>query len=177
MSSIDKEILQRFAIPAEREAAFRMLVDTYSERLYYQIRRLVETHDDTDDVLQNVLVKAWRYLDGFNGEAALYTWLYRIAYNESMTFLKQRNKRSTGSIDDMQEGSTTEAYMPAEDIEERLQQAIDILPEKQKLVFHMRYYDELPYEEMSQVLGTSVGALKASYHHAVKKIEAHLTGH
>lgn len=176
MSSIDKEILQRFAIPAEREAAFRMLVDTYSERLYYQIRRLVDDHDDTDDVLQNVLVKAWRYLDSFNGDAALYTWLYRIAYNESMTFLKKRSKRSTGSIDDVQEPSSSEAYMPAEDIQEKLQQAIDTLPEKQKLVFHMRYYDELPYEDISKLLGTSVGALKASYHHAVKKIEAHLTG-
>lgn len=175
MSVTDEEILNRFADPAQQEAAFRLLVDSYSERLYHQIRGMVDSHEDTNDILQNVLVKVWRYLGGFKRDAQLHTWLYRIAHNETLTFLKQRNRRSADSLDDTYDQPTADSYTDGDAIQQQLKRAIDTLPEKQKQVFLLRYYDEMPYEEMSEVLGTSVGALKASYHHAVKKIEAFLT--
>lgn len=176
MSVSDEEILDLFADPAQKERAFSLLVDAYSERLYYQIRRMVNDHDDTDDVLQNVFIKVWRYLDGFNRDAQLHTWLYRIAHNESVTFLKKQQRNSSESLDDAYMQPIADSFTDGDAIQQKLQQAIDTLPDKQKQVFLLRYYDELSYDEMSEVLGTSVGGLKASYHHAVKKIEAFLTG-
>lgn len=172
----DEEILELFKAEESQERAFRLLVDKYSERLYYQIRSLVSTHEDTDDVLQNVLVKVWRHMDKFREDAKLSTWLYRIAYNESITFLKKRKKHISESLEERHDQPIAGTFTDGEAIQQQLQAAIEQLPEKQRLVFHMRYYEEMPYEEMSEVLGTSVGALKASYHHAAKKIEAYLTG-
>jgi RNA polymerase sigma-70 factor (ECF subfamily) len=172
----DSVLLARFAEPAQRERAFTDILAKYSERLYWHIRRLVVVHDDAHDVLQNVSIKAWKALDGFRAESNLYTWLYRIATNECLSFLESRKKRVSLSFDD--ESGSLENKLVAEPgfdsrrIEWRLQQAIQALPEKQRVVFNLRYYDEMPYEAMSDVTGTSVGALKASYHHAVKKIEA-----
>ena len=152
------------------------LINTETRQLYQQIRRIVQFHDDADDVLQNTFLKAWTALDNFRGDAQVTTWLYRIAMNESITFLqKQRNNIS---IDD--EGGLaarrleSDPYFDGDEIETQLQEAISRLPEKQRIVFNLRYYDEMPYEEMSKVLDTSVGALKASYHFAVQKLQKYL---
>lgn len=174
----DAILLQQFHQPETREAAFTAIMRKYQERLYWHVRRMVVNHEDADDLLQNVFIKVWKHLDGFKENAQLYTWLYRIATNECLTFLEQQKKRSTVSLDDITSGledklkADTE-YDPKK-LTWKLQQAILQLPEKQRLVFNLRYYDEMPYEEMSQVLGTSEGALKASYHHAVKKVEAYI---
>ena len=158
--------------PKTREPAFNRLVDLYKERLYWQIRRMVLTHEDTDDVLQNTFIKAWQGLDAVRGEAQLSTWLFRIAANETLNFLER--KRPAQSIDDeagaVAEQLESDPYFDGDETELQLQQAIALLPERQRQVFLMKYYDEMPYEQMSRVLDTSVGALKASYHHAVKKI-------
>ncbi|GAA4301864.1 sigma-70 family RNA polymerase sigma factor [Compostibacter hankyongensis] len=172
----DKLLLEQFHRPETREAAFTAIIRKYQERLYWHIRRMVISHEDTDDLLQNVFIKAWTHLSGFRGNAALYTWLYRIATNECLTFLEQQKKRSTLSLSDTT-GGLSEKLKAERDfdpgrLEWRLQQAILQLPEKQRLVFNLRYYDEMPYEEMSRILETSEGALKASYHHAVKKVSA-----
>jgi len=173
----DTHLLSDFANPERKERAFTEILSKYSERLYWHIRRLVVSHDDAHDVLQNVSIKVWKALDAFRAESNLYTWLYRIATNECLSFLESQKKRQSFSIDD--HGSNLENKLLAENgfdarkIEWRLQQAIHGLPEKQRIVFNLRYYDEMPYEAMSEVTGTSVGALKASYHHAVKKIEAY----
>lgn len=172
----DQEILQLFGNPATREAGFRKLVDGYSKLLYRQIYRYTNNHEDTNDVLQMTFIKAWRYLDGFRGDSSLYTWLFRIAYNECHTFLKRKSRNTLVNLpqnyDVPDHGTTT---TDAEAIQKRLLEAIETLPAKQKEVFMLRYYEEMPYEEMSKLLGTSEGALKASYHHAVKKIESILT--
>lgn len=157
-----------------------MLVVKYRERLYWQIRRMVLSHADADDVLQNVYIKVWRSLGNFQEQSQLFTWLYRIAVNESLTFLSQKKKRAAGALENG-EGEitlqlTADTYFDGNEIEKKLQAAIASLPDKQKQVFLLRYYDEMPYEEMSALLNTSVGALKASYHHAVKKIEGSLSG-
>lgn len=165
--------------PKTRETAFNQLVDLYKERLYWQIRRMVLTHEDADDVLQNTFIKAWQGLDTFRGEAQLSTWLFRIAANETLNFLEK--KRSRLSIDDeagaVAEQLESDPYFDGDETERQLQQAIARLPERQRQVFLMKYYDEMPYEEMSRVLDTSVGALKASYHHAVKKITDFFSRH
>lgn len=153
-----------------------MLVDGYSKLLYRQIYRYTNNHEDTDDVLQMTLVKAWRYLDSFRGDSTLYTWLFRIAYNECHTFLKRKSRNQLYGLPETYDTpDNTSAGPDAEAIQQKLLAAIETLPEKQKEVFMLRYYEEMPYEEMSRLLGTSEGALKASYHHAVKKIEAFLT--
>jgi RNA polymerase sigma-70 factor (ECF subfamily) len=176
MQDNDKALLATFNDPTTREAGFRMLVNEYSKPLYRQIYRYTGTHEDTDDVLQLVLIKAWRYLDTFRGDSGLYTWLFRIAYNECHTFLKQRQRKQLHSLPNNYDAPDTNNGGPdAEQIQQKLLAAIDTLPDKQKEVFLLRYYEEMPYEEMSRLLGTSEGALKASYHHAVKKIEAYLT--
>jgi RNA polymerase sigma-70 factor (ECF subfamily) len=179
MEVSDETILQQFAVASTREAAFNVLVRKYQERLYWHIRRMVIVHEDADDVVQNVFVKVWTGLDGFRGEAQLFTWLYRIATNEAITFLSQRRKKQAYSMDDEQSSVANrlraDRFFDGDDLQVRLQEAIALLPDKQKLVFNLRYYDEMKYEDMSEVLGTSVGALKASYHHAVKKIEKHIT--
>jgi RNA polymerase sigma-70 factor (ECF subfamily) len=177
----DQQILEDFRQSATREPAFTQLVYKYQERIYWHIRRMVVNHDDANDVLQNVFIKVWKHLEGFRADANLYTWLYRIATNETLTFLEQEKKRRAVSFNEVETGLSNrliadKQFDPAK-AEWKLQLAIQKLPEKQRLVFNLRYYDEMPYEQMSQVLDTSEGALKASYHHAVKKIEQYLQAH
>ncbi len=174
----DKELLFQFRNEATREAAYTRIIKKYQEKLYWHIRRMVVEHEDANDVLQNMFIKVWKSLENFREDSQLYTWLYRIATNESLTFLQQQKKRSAISLDD--EDSTIGNKIKADEnfdankLEWKLQLAIQKLPEKQRAVFNLRYYDEMPYEEMSRVLETSEGALKASYHHAVKKIEDYI---
>ncbi len=171
----DAELLNRFRDESTRESAFRDLMKVYQQRIYFHVRRIVIDHDDANDVVQNAFIKVWKNLANFREESQLYTWMYRIATNESITFLNAKKRRMATSIDDL-EGHLAgqlkaDKYFEGDKIELKLQQAILSLPEKQRIVFNLRYYDEMPYEEMSGVLGTSEGALKASYHHAVKKVE------
>ena len=154
---------------------FRLLVEKYSSKLYWHIRRLVIIHEDADDALQNTFMNAWRSIDNFRSDSSLYTWLYSIATNEALTLINKRKRNAAVSIDDLesyfansQEGST---WFDGDEAQMKLQNAILKLPEKQRIVFNLKYYDEMTYEEMSKVLKTSEGALKASYHYAVKKIE------
>ena len=175
----DTQILQLLRDPARKEQGFRLLVNTYGDRLYQHIRRMVHTHEDTDDVLQNTMVKVYRSVDRFREQSQLYTWLYRIATNESLTFLERQNRQRRLFADNT-EGSlpmarAAEVELDGDEIRQRLDQAIATLPPKQKAVFNMRYFEEKSYQEMADVFTTSVGALKASYHHAVKKIESYLS--
>lgn len=177
----DAELLAQFREPATREAAYTTLIRKYQERLYWHIRRMVVDHDDANDVLQNVFIRVWNGLENFKEESQLYTWLYRIATNESLTFLEGQKKRSAVSLSEVESGLSNkikaDKHFDANKLEWKLQLAIQQLPEKQRVVFTLRYYDEMPYEEMSRVLETSEGALKASYHHAVKKIEDYIRNH
>jgi RNA polymerase sigma factor (sigma-70 family) len=177
----DKDLLLQFKAPATKEAAFTQIVRKYQEKLYWHIRRIVVDHDDANDILQNVCIKVWKSLDNFREDSQLYTWLYRIATNESLTFLEQQKKRASVSFSDVETGLSNklkaDRYFDPGKLEWKLQLAIQSLPEKQRLVFNLRYYDEMPYEEMSRTLDTSEGALKASYHHAVKKIEEFMLNH
>lgn len=154
-------------------------MNTYKERLYWHIRRIVMNHDDADDVLQNTFIKIFRSIDGFKGESKLYSWIYRIGTNEALTFLKQKSRKLGVSNEELQEtmieNLQSDVYFEGEEIQLKLQKALAKLPEKQKLVFNMKYFQEMKYEEISDVLETSVGGLKASYHLAVKKIESYLT--
>jgi RNA polymerase sigma-70 factor (ECF subfamily) len=158
--------------------AFEVLVNTYKERLYWHIRRIVLDHNDADDVLQNTFIKVYRNIDGFKGESKLYSWLYRIATNESLTFLKQKSKKAGISDEELKnrmvENLQSDVYFEGDEIQLKLQRALATLPDKQKLVFTMKYFQEMKYEDISEALETSVGALKASYHLAVKKIESYL---
>ncbi len=176
----DHLLVSSFKNEKLKEAAFTQLVRKYQERLYWHIRRMVVEHEDANDILQNVFIKVWKNLGEFREESNLYTWLYRIGTNEALTWIDQQKRRSSVSIsgneDMFAERLTSQKDFDPSKIEWKLQQAIQTLPEKQKLVFNLRYYDEMPYEEMAGVLGTSVGALKASYHHAVRKVEAFITG-
>ena len=171
----DKELLFQFREPATKERAFTAIIKKYQEKLYWHVRRLVVDHDDANDVLQNMFIKVWNALEKFREDSQLYTWLYRIATNECLTFLEQQKKRSSVSLNDVENGLSnklkSDTGFDANKHEWKLQLGIQKLPEKQRLVFNLRYYDEMPYEEMSRVLETSEGALKASYHHAAKKIE------
>src|SRR6185437_11317807 len=171
----DQELLQSFKEPATRERAFTGIIKKYQEKLYWHVRRMIIDHDDTNDVLQNMFIKVWKGLENFREDSQLYTWLYRIVTNESLTFLAQQKKRSSVSLSDDENGLTnklkSDTNFDANKLEWKLQMGIQSLPEKQRIVFNLRYYDEMPYEEMSKVLETSEGALKASYHHAAKKIE------
>ncbi len=177
----DNELVALFKIEKNREEAFTILVKRYQEKIYWQIRRMVVSHQDADDVMQNVFIKVWNGLSNFREDAKLFTWLYRIAVNESITFLDQQKRKSSLSLEDV--GEIVENKLHAEkDFDEnkavwKLQLAIQQLPEKQRIVFNLRYFEEMPYDEMSEVLETSVGALKASYHHAVKKIEDYILNH
>lgn len=174
----DYMILAAFRNEKTRETAFTQLVRKYQERLYWHIRRMVINHEDANDVLQNMFIKVWKNLGEFREEANLYTWLYRIATNETLTWLEQQKKRTaislSGNESILENRLEAQKGFDANKLEWRLQQAIQSLPEKQRIVFNLRYYDEMPYEQMATVLDTSVGALKASYHHAVKKVEAFL---
>ena len=171
----DKELLNQFNEPATKEAGYTRIIKKYQEKLYWHIRRMVIEHEDANDVLQNMFIKVWKGLDNFREDSQLYTWLYRIATNECLTFLEQKKKRSSVSLSDVESGLSNRLQadkdFDANKLEWKLQVAIQQLPEKQRVVFNLRYYDEMPYEKMSRVLETSEGALKASYHHAVKKIE------
>jgi len=177
----DTELLTQFREPATKEKAYTAIIKKYQEKLYWHIRRMVVSHDDTDDVLQNVFIRVWKGLENFREDSQLYTWLYRVATNECLTFLEQQKKRATMSLSDLDpalsEKIKADQNFDANKLEWKLQLAIQQLPEKQRVVFQLRYYDEMPYEEMSRVLDTSEGALKASYHHAVKKIEEYIKNH
>ena len=158
--------------------AFEVLVNTYKERLYWHIRRIVLDHDDADDVLQNTFIKVYKNIEGFKGDSKLYSWIYRIATNESLTFLKQKSKKMGIGDEELKtkmvENLQSDVYFEGDEIQLKLQKALATLPDRQKLVFTMKYFQEMKYEEISEVLETSVGALKASYHLAVKKIETYL---
>lgn len=177
----DKELLEQFKDPATKEAGYTRIIKKYQEKLYWHIRRMVVQHEDANDVLQNMFIKVWNGLANFREDSQLYTWLYRIATNESLTYLEQQKKRSSVSLSDVESGLSNKLQadknFDANKLEWKLQVAIQQLPEKQRVVFNLRYYDEMPYEEMSRVLETSEGALKASYHHAVKKIEDFILNH
>lgn len=170
MLPIDEDILiERLRDIKTRRAAFSDLVKAYSETLYWHIRRMVLDHDDANDLLQNTFIKAWTGIDGFLGNAKVLTWLYRIATNESLTFLN-KGTLTTDDTDTCEHQLEADPYFDGEELQVRLQKALQTLPPKQRMVFNMKYFDEMKYEEMSSILGTSVGALKASYHLAVKKI-------
>ncbi len=164
--------------PLRREEGFRILVREYKRRLYWHIRAIVLSHEDADDVLQNTFVRIFRSIGKFRGQSALYTWMYRIATNEALSLLKSRARSRNLSFEELQKSMVDslagDPYFDGDELELKLQQAIVSLPEKQQLVFRMKYLQEMKYEAMSEVLGTSVGSLKASYHHARKKIEAQL---
>jgi|SRR5690606_14787692 len=158
--------------------AFELLVSTYKERLYWHIRRIVLDHDDTDDVLQNTFIKVFRNIDGFKGDSKLYSWMYRIATNEALSFLKSKSQKlqinNQKLMSKAVEGLKADVYFEGDEIQIKLQMAIATLPEKQKLIFNMKYFQEMKYEEISEILETSIGGLKASYHLASKKIETFL---
>lgn len=174
----DKELLDFFRKEESRHYGFNLLVNKYKERLYWHIRKIVINHDDSDDVLQNTLIKIWNGLESFREEAGLYTWLYRIATNECITFLnKKRTKYFLPWVDvenELSKNLESDTWFNGDELQLKLQKALLKLPEKQRIVFNLRYFEEMPYEEMSKVLDTSEGALKASYHHAVKKIEDYI---
>lgn len=175
----EDEFIQALLHPKTQNTAFKQLVAQYQKPLYYHIRSIVLDHDDADDVLQNTFVKVFQYLKGFKQESKLFTWMYRIATNEALSHLSTKAKKNGRSSLEHQafviDNLEADVYFEGDEIQLKLQKAILHLPEKQQLVFKMRYFNELKYEELSEILGTSVGALKASYHHAVKKIEAHLS--
>ena len=177
-SLTEDEIVVALRDPERRRAAFAQIVDEYGEKLYWQIRKMVLAHEDAN-LLQNTFLKAWTNLDYFRGEAKLSTWLYKIAVNECLTFLAKQRSQQQISLDDadqfLVDRLESDPYFDGDAVQLKLQKAILTLPEKQRLVFNMKYFDDMKYEEISEIVGTSVGALKASYHHAVKKIEEFLT--
>ncbi|MDR2118352.1 MAG: sigma-70 family RNA polymerase sigma factor [Tannerellaceae bacterium] len=173
------ELVERLRNPSTLRDAFAQVVSLYGEKLYWQIRKMVLNHDDANDLLQNTFLKAWTNIDCFRGDAKLSTWLYKIAINECITFLNRQRSVYNVPMNDsdvfLLERLKGDVYFDGDNAQMKLQEAILLLPEKQRLVFQMKYFDEMKYEEMSDILGTSVGALKASYHHAVKKVEEFLT--
>lgn len=176
----EADLVEELKNSKTQSRAFEVLVNTYKQRLYWHIRRIVLNHDDADDVLQNAFIKVFRNIDGFKGDSKLYSWMYRIATNEALSFLKQKSKKQGVSNEELQsqllDNLEADVYFEGGDIQLKLQKAIATLPEKQKLIFNMKYFDDLKYEEISEILETSVGGLKASYHIATKKIEAFLKG-
>ncbi len=171
----DAQILEKFADTRTRDEAFALLLKKYQQKIYWHVRRLVIDHDDADDLVQDIFVKVWRNLENFREDAQLYTWLYRIATNECITFLNKKKQRQNVSLDDENSAYLADSladtpYFNGNQAQLKLQQAILTLPDKQRMVFNMKYFDDLKYEEISDIVGTSVGALKASYHLAVKKI-------
>ncbi len=178
----DALIISKFADERTREEAFGLLLKKYQQKVYWHVRRMVIDHDDADDVTQDIFVKVWRNLEKFREDSQLYTWLYRIATNECITFLNKKKQKQNVSLDDdnssyLSETLTDGQYFNGDKAQLKLQQALLTLPEKQRLVFNMKYFEDLKYEEISNILGTSVGALKASYHLAVKKIEHFFNTH
>lgn len=175
MSNRDEEIISGLRDPEQKQKAFKLLLEDYQQRLYWHVRKIVISHVDADDVIQNTFIKIWKNIDQFRAESGLFTWLYRIATNESLSFLKQQKRRSLMPINDeasyLLNNLQSDEYFTGDEIQRKLQEAIIRLPEKQRLVFNMKYYDNLKYSQIAEILETSEGALKASYHHAVKKIE------
>jgi len=173
------EFIKRLQNPESKEAAFRELLQLYKERLYWHIRKIVINHNDADDALQNTFIKIYRSIDKFKGDSMLFSWMYRIATNESITLINKNAKRLQITNEEHQQKAinnlTADVYFEGDDIQLKLQKAIATLPEKQQLVFNMRYFDDLKYKDMAEILDTSEGALKVSYHIAAKKIEAFLT--
>ena len=171
----DKDLMALFREKGNEHYAFNLIVNKYSERLYWHIRKMVASHDDANDLLQNSLIKAWKALPGFREESRLFTWLYRITTNEVLTFLKKKQLRSFLSLTDystkLENVLESDTYFNGDSAQKALHKAVLKLPEKQRIVFNLRYFDQMKYEDISEILGTSVGALKASYHHATKKIE------
>lgn len=174
----EKIFIETLINPKTQNIAFKKLVQDYQKPLYFHIRNIVLNHDDADDVLQNTFIKVFSNIANFKGDSKLYSWMYRIATNESLTFIEQRAKKQGISNEEVQQKAImnleSDVYFEGNEIQLKLQKAIAILPEKQQLVFKMKYFQEMKYENMSEILDTSVGALKASYHHAVKKIEEYL---
>lgn len=174
----EKETIALLQDPARQREAFEHIVREYSEPLYWQVRRLVLSHDDANDIMQNIFYKAWQNIEYFRGDAKLSTWLYRITFNECLTFLNNQRLNQSLSIDDIDTDVLnkleSDSYFDGDEIQTSFLQAIHQLPRKQQIVFNLKYFKQMKYEEISEILGTSVGALKASYHHAVKKIEAFL---
>ena len=175
----EKKFIEDLLNPKTQNQAFEILLKNFQKPLYNHIRNIVLNHDDTDDVLQNTFVKVFQNLNKFKGESKLFSWVYRIATNEALTFLSKKAKSGGVSSETLQnktiDNLQSDVYFDGNEIQIKLQRAIAILPEKQQLVFKMKYFEELKYEEISEILGTSVGALKASYHIAVKKIESFVT--
>jgi RNA polymerase sigma-70 factor (ECF subfamily) len=174
----DQEILNLCSKPETKNQGFSLIVKKYSQKLYYHIRRILIDHEDSNDALQDTLLKAFSYLDNFRSESGLYTWLYRIATNNAITFLNKKKRTYTFSSlsyeDVLADKLESDVYFDGDDLQKKLQKSILKLPTKQRIVFNMKYYDEMKYEEIAEVTGTSVGALKASYHHAVIKIEKYI---
>lgn len=171
----EKEIILKLQEPDQQREAFEWIVNTYKEQLYYQIRRMVLSHEDADDLLQNTFIKAWNNLEYFRGEAKLSTWLYRIALNECLNFLNKQRAQKHLSIEESEANLLnqleSDPYFDGDQTQLLFEKAIQTLPEKQRIIFHLKYFQDMKYNEISEIMGTSVGALKASYHHAVKKIE------
>ena len=170
----EKALFKQLCNPSTKEAAFTRMVREYQEILYWQIRRMVLSHDDADDVLQNTFVKAWGSIDSFRQESRIQTWLFRIAINESLNHLAKKKQSLSLDQEEINIADTliSDTYFDGDEVQQQFQTAINTLPDKQRLVFNLKYFDEMKYEDMSELLGTSIGALKASYHHAVKKISA-----
>ncbi|MBN2482078.1 MAG: RNA polymerase sigma factor [Bacteroidales bacterium] len=177
----DQELVGLFSEPEKREYAFNLIVLKFQERLYWHIRKILIDHDDTDDILQNTFVKVWNGLENFRLDSGLYTWLYRIATNEALSFLNQKKRRLALSLATLEkklsDSLDADEYFNGDELQIKLQKALLTLPDKQRIVFNMKYFDEMKYEEIAEILGTSVGALKASFHHAVKKIEKYILEH
>lgn len=175
----EHQLVAQLKDPAFKRQAFNSLVKEYQQSLYFHVRRIVIEHEDADDVLQNTFMKAWKHIEKFRGDSSIKTWLYRIATNEALTFLNNKKKRYYYNVEDLQNdlrhSLRSGKYVDGDEIQLKLQEAILQLPEKQRLVFNMRYFDEMKYEEIAKVLDLSVGGLKANYHHAVKKIEKALS--
>ena len=171
----EKEIILKLQEPDQQREAFEWIVNTYKEQLYYQIRRMVLSHEDADDLLQNTFIKAWNNLEYFRGEAKLSTWLYRIALNECLNFLNKQRAQKHLSIEESEANLLnqleSDPYFDGDQTQLLFEKAIQTLPEKQRIIFHLKYFQDMKYNEISEIMGTSIGALKASYHHAVKKIE------
>lgn len=175
----DSQLLEQLKSETYKEKAFKTLLSLYKERLYWHIRNIVKSHDDTDDVLQNTFIKIYKNINNFKGDSKLFSWMYRIATNESITFINKNAKRLQITSEEVQQiainNLTTDVYFEGDAIQLKLQQAIATLPQKQQLVFNMKYFEDIKYKDMAEILDTSEGALKASYHIAVKKIEGYLT--
>ena len=175
----EQEFIQRLKSPSTKELAFKELLSLYKERLYWHIRHMVKSHDDADDVLQNTYIKVYKNIHNFKGNSKLFSWMYRIATNESITHINKNAKRLRFSDEDTQQHMVNslkaDVYFEGDEIQLKLQQAIATLPDKQQLVFNMKYFQDITYKDMSEILDTSEGALKSSYHIAVKKIETYLT--